>query len=65
MPGNGQPKGRLYIDLMNSKTRIGDHVGKQFAQCLPALSPRISDGIRGQHSSQILLKRKGDGVVEG
>ena len=36
---NGQTEVRLYIDLMNSETGIGDYVGKQLAQRLPALLP--------------------------
>jgi hypothetical protein len=59
---NSQTEGRLYIDLMNSKTRIGDHIGKQLAQRLPTLPPRVGNGIRGQNAAEILLESAGDGV---
>ena len=62
---NGQTEGRLYIDLMDSEARIGDNVGKQLAQRLPALSPCVGNGIRGQNSAEILLKSTGDCVFEG
>ena len=61
---NGQAKSRLYIDLMNSETRIGDNIRKQLAQRLPALSPRVGNDIRGQNSAEILLESKRDGVFE-
>ena len=62
---NGQAEGRLYIDLMNSETRIGDYIGKQPAQRLPTLSPRVRNNIGGQHSAEILLESTGDGVFQG
>ena len=62
---NGQTEGRLYIDLMNSETCIGDYIGKQLAQRLPALSPGVGNDIRGQNPAEILLESAGDGVFEG
>src|SRR5271154_4213278 len=62
---NGQTEGRLYIHLMNSETRVGDNIGKQLAQRLPALSPRVGNNIRGQDSTEILLEPEGDGIFEG
>jgi hypothetical protein len=50
------------IDLMNSETRIGDHIGKQLAQRLPTLSPRVGNNVRGQSSAEILLEAQGDCV---
>src|SRR5271156_564841 len=50
---------------MNSETRIGDNIGKELAQRLPVLSPRVGNDIRGQNSAEILLEPEGDGVVEG
>jgi len=51
--------------LMNSETGIGDYIGKQLAQRLPTLSPRVGNGIRGQDSAEILLEPTGDSVFEG
>ena len=62
---NGQAKRRLYIDLMNSETSIGDYIGKQLTQRLPTLSPRVGNNIRGQYSAEILLESTSDGVFEG
>ena len=62
---NSQTEGGLYIDLMDSETRIGDYIGKQLAQRLPALSPCIGNDIRGQNSAEILLESASDGVFEG
>ena len=62
---NGQTKGRLDIDLMNSETRIGDYIRKQVAERLPFFSSGIHNGIRGQNSTEILLEPEGDGVFEG
>ena len=62
---NGQAKGRLYIDLMNSETGIGDYIGKQLTQRLPTLSTRVGKDIRGQYSAEILLESTSDGVFEG
>jgi transposase len=62
---NGQTEGRLNIDLMNSETRIGDYIGKQLAQRLPTLPPRVGNDIRGQNSAEILLESTGDRVFEG
>src|ERR1700733_6790212 len=50
---------------MNSKTCIGDYIGQQLAQCLPALSPGVGNDVSGQDSAEILLEPKSDGVVEG
>ena len=42
---NRQTEGRLYIDLMNAETRIGDYIGKQLTERLPTLSPRVGNNI--------------------
>jgi hypothetical protein len=42
-----------------------DRSNRSLAQRLPALSPRVGDGVRGQNSPKILLESKGDGVFEG
>jgi len=39
--------------------------GKQLAQRLPALSPRVGNNIHGQDPAEILLESTGDGVFEG
>jgi hypothetical protein len=62
---NSQPEGGLYIDLMDSETRIGDYIRKQLAQRLPALPARVGNNIRGQNSAEILLESTGDRVFEG
>src|ERR1700691_3568130 len=49
---------------MNSETCVGDNIGKQLAQGLPFLSTGVDNGIRGQHSTEILLKPEGDSIFE-
>src|SRR5580698_7807972 len=50
---------------MNTKTCFGDYRGEQLAQRLPVLPLRVGNSVRGQSSSQILLKSKGYGAIEG
>ena len=49
---------------MNAESGIGDYIGKQLAQRLPLLSPRVGNRIGGQDASEILLESKSDGVFQ-
>ena len=61
---NGEAYLRLQGELMNSESAVGDYVGEQFAQRLPALSPSIPYGICGQYATEILLESAVDSVFE-